>query len=204
MKAEQLKEMNAIRWWHCIELEPGLFTPGECKHGNGEFESRWGFEKDYTGKTVLDIGAWDGLFSFEAEKRGAKVTAIDVNEGEGGNWGRGEGFLFAKNYLNSDVVFHLRNIQNDLLFDKRDIVFFFGVLYHLEEPIKALRNVYELCNEYAIIETAISQVGQSVLEIIPGKENDPTNLFYPSIAGMIDLCKIVGFESAFVYTFCGI
>src|SRR6266436_2822961 len=34
--------------------------------------------QDLTGKTVLDIGAWDGYFSFEFERRGAKrVLAID-------------------------------------------------------------------------------------------------------------------------------
>jgi predicted nicotinamide N-methyase len=37
-----------------------------------------GFPKDFTGKTVLDIGAYDGFFSFEAERRGAKrVLATD-------------------------------------------------------------------------------------------------------------------------------
>src|SRR6266568_9564153 len=33
---------------------------------------------DLTGKTVLDIGAYDGFFSFEAERRGAaRVVAAD-------------------------------------------------------------------------------------------------------------------------------
>ncbi len=34
---------------------------------------------DLTGKTVLDIGAYDGFFSFEFERRGAaRVLAIDT------------------------------------------------------------------------------------------------------------------------------
>lgn len=33
---------------------------------------------DLTGKTVLDVGAWDGFFSFTAEERGAKrVVSFD-------------------------------------------------------------------------------------------------------------------------------
>jgi len=37
---------------------------------------------DLTGKTVLDVGARDGYFSFEAERRGAsRVLAIDSLEG---------------------------------------------------------------------------------------------------------------------------
>src|SRR5580698_8038270 len=54
---------------------------------------------DVTGKTVLDIGAWDGYFSFEFERRGAKrVLAVDV-------WADGalEAFLFAKEHFKSKV-----------------------------------------------------------------------------------------------------
>jgi tRNA (mo5U34)-methyltransferase len=32
---------------------------------------------DLTGKRVLTIGAWDGFFSFELEKRGTEVVAVD-------------------------------------------------------------------------------------------------------------------------------
>ena len=32
---------------------------------------------DLSGKRVLDIGPWDGYFTFEMERRGASVTAID-------------------------------------------------------------------------------------------------------------------------------
>src|SRR5258706_14494121 len=39
---------------------------------------------DLSGKTVLDVGAWDGFFSFEFERRGAKrVLAIDAWGGRG-------------------------------------------------------------------------------------------------------------------------
>jgi 2-polyprenyl-3-methyl-5-hydroxy-6-metoxy-1,4-benzoquinol methylase len=33
--------------------------------------------EDLRGKSVLDIGPWDGFFTFEMERRGADVTAID-------------------------------------------------------------------------------------------------------------------------------
>ena len=33
---------------------------------------------DLSGQSVLDIGAWDGFFSFESERRGAnRVLAVD-------------------------------------------------------------------------------------------------------------------------------
>src|SRR5689334_19854227 len=60
-------------WWHAIDLGEGVVTPGT---------RAWTMETlgvtDLTGKTVLDIGAWDGYFSFEAERLGAsRVVALD-------------------------------------------------------------------------------------------------------------------------------
>ncbi len=40
------------------------------------------------GKSVLDIGAWDGFFSFEAERRGAaRVVALDRHIWSLDRWG---------------------------------------------------------------------------------------------------------------------
>jgi tRNA (mo5U34)-methyltransferase len=46
---------------------------------------------DLTGKTVLDVGAWDGFFTFELERRGAKVTAVDESRIviQAGYWAKG-------------------------------------------------------------------------------------------------------------------
>jgi len=111
-----LSEMHSIDWWHRIELEPGLYTPGIVKHGkdgSNYEEYRFGIPKDLTGKTVLDIGAWDGYFSFACEKRNAKsVLAVDVPEEKGGNWGGTDGFNFAKKILNSKVKFKEASVEN--------------------------------------------------------------------------------------------
>ena len=40
--------------------------------------SRMPIPADLTGKRALDIGAWDGWFSFALERRGAQVTALDL------------------------------------------------------------------------------------------------------------------------------
>src|SRR5436190_3212468 len=77
---EQLKEMaRAVPfWWHSIDLGQGIVTDGfkSAKHLQREVEA-FRFP-DLNGKTVLDIGAYDGFFSFEAERRGAKrVVALD-------------------------------------------------------------------------------------------------------------------------------
>ena len=194
------KQMNNIRWWHRIELSPGVFTPGECPHGSdGTFESRFGLPKDFTGKSVLDIGGWDGLFSFEAEKRGAKsVILAEATLEEGGNWGGTAGFNYAKKALNSNVEFINCNVHN-LTKDRfnSDVVFFYGVLYHLKNPLHAIEKVFECTNEYALIETAIcdSVKNTPVLEFAPGRASDPTNFFYPNIEGLHLLLRFVGFKN---------
>jgi tRNA (mo5U34)-methyltransferase len=80
MNARQKKALiNEVPfWYHSIDLGDGIFTPGFLSHRilTNELEDLKvpGLE----GKTVLDIGAWDGFFSFEAEKLGAaRILALD-------------------------------------------------------------------------------------------------------------------------------
>lgn len=61
-------------WYHRIELPGGIITPGWAPID----PTRYSIPADLTGKRVLDIGAWDGYWTWEALKRGAKeVVAID-------------------------------------------------------------------------------------------------------------------------------
>src|SRR5262245_24434215 len=77
-------EVQKITWWHTIDLGNGIVTPGGDKHT----QARLGDVKmpaDLHGQSVLDVGAWDGFFSFEAERRGAsRVLATDSH-----SWGKG-------------------------------------------------------------------------------------------------------------------
>ncbi len=69
---------NVGFWWHSIDLGDGVVTPGRksAELLAGEWDA---LElPDLRGKSVLDIGAWDGYFSFEAERHGAdRVVALD-------------------------------------------------------------------------------------------------------------------------------
>jgi tRNA (mo5U34)-methyltransferase len=61
-------------WYHRIELPGGIVTPGWAPIN----AARHCIPEDLTGKRVLDIGAWDGYWTWEALKRGAtEVVAID-------------------------------------------------------------------------------------------------------------------------------
>jgi tRNA (mo5U34)-methyltransferase len=66
--------MAAISWYHSIDLGAGVVTPGNPV--NEDFVARGLPEVE--GRTVLDVGAWDGFYSFLAERRGAiRVVALD-------------------------------------------------------------------------------------------------------------------------------
>ena len=65
-------------WLHSIDLPfgvttPGLKTPEGHKHELASLKL-----PDLRGKSVLDIGCWDGFYSFAAERLGAsRVVALD-------------------------------------------------------------------------------------------------------------------------------
>ena len=61
-------------WYHKIQLPHGIVTPGWAPINSAAYQ----IPARLDGKRVLDIGAWDGYWTFEALRRGAKeVIAID-------------------------------------------------------------------------------------------------------------------------------
>src|SRR4029077_2193192 len=105
-----------------------------------------------------DIGAWDGFFSFEAERRGARrVLATDSFVWNGQTWGSKQGFLLARKVFNSAV----EDMHIDILemspekVGTFDVVFFGGVLYHMRHPLLALEKLASVIRPggVAIIET---------------------------------------------------
>lgn len=157
---DALRKVNNVRYWrHRIDLGNGIYSPGENRLK--EFD-KYGLTDELKGKSVIDIGAWDGYYSFEAEKLGAgPILATDVysvlsdnNERWGGIRDGDEGIKTAKEILNSSVEIEDISIY-DLPQDvKYDVVHFSAVLYHLRHPQLALDIIGNICKEFMIIETA--------------------------------------------------
>lgn len=123
------------RWWHEIELAPGIITPGDDSNRMKlPILEELGLPADLTGLRALDIGCSDGYFSFELEARGATVVAIDFVPPSY------TGFETAKEILGSAVEYRMDNVYNldPATHGHFDIVFFLGVLYHLRKPLAAL------------------------------------------------------------------
>lgn len=163
------------------------------------------------GKSVLDIGAWDGFFSFEAERRGAKrVVAVDPMcwreppWGEMG-WGTKRPFEFARRTLASEV----QDIDIDLVdispgtVGKFDVVLFLGVFYHLPDPWRYLRAAASVCTELLIVETHadLLDIARPAMAFYPGAEidGDPSNWWGPNAGALAAMIGQAGFRQVTVY-----
>lgn len=204
MTIVEIKESaEKLNWFQCVPLvsDEGevYITKGIVDHCTEEIATnRYGIPLDLRGKTVLDIGAMNGYHSLLAEKRGAKVTAIEPTQGNGDNF---KCLKLAIDANKSKAIIHDCNLQQfyyrKYTNDRYDVCFYFGVLYHVISPIDELQHLSDVTKEYALIETAISQKdygNDTVWELNNGFDNDPTNYWYPTINGLFAALKLVGFS----------
>jgi len=148
-------------------------------------------------KTLLDIGAWDGWFSFEAERRGAVVTAIDTVDIPN--------FRAMQSLLNSQVTYKILDVYElpKSGLSSFDYVFFLGVLYHVKHPLLALELVCGLTKDVCIVDSFVvdADTWQDHTNQIPWFEYYETdelgghldNWFGPSVSALIALCRTAGF-----------
>jgi len=151
------------RWWHEIELAPGIVTPGnDSNRQKLPVLEELGLPAQLDGLRALDIGCSDGYFSFELEKRGAEVVAMDFVEDTA------TGFAVAREILGSRVEYRVDNVYNLApdAYGEFDIVFFLGVLYHLRNPLAALDAIRSVMKEEADLYVATFLIDEYVT--LPG------------------------------------
>jgi tRNA (mo5U34)-methyltransferase len=211
---DSIKEQIAkINWFHSIDLGNGVFTLGREKNMRLLQKSqKLGMPETLSDMTVLDVGAWDGFFSFEAERRGAKrVLATDSYAWQSPEFfargGTGKaGFELARKLLNSKV----EDMNIDVLdlspenVGRFDLVLFLGVLYHMPHPILALERIASVTKKQLILETHtdLSWTRRPALAFYGEGElvaTDPTNWFGPNRNAVISMLKRVGFREVREY-----
>lgn len=201
MELDELKrEIAKIRWYHSIDLAHGITTPGAFR--TVDTLARLGLPADFGGQTVLDVGAWDGFYSFEAERRGAgRVLATDHFCWSGEGWGTKAGFDFARKVLNSkveDLDIDVLNLSPETV-GTWDVVFYLGVLYHMRHPLLSLERIASVTRKMLILETHVDMLWtrRPALGFYPEAEldGDPTNLFGPNIAAVQAMLTGVGFRT---------
>jgi tRNA (mo5U34)-methyltransferase len=142
---ELLRRVGEYKWAHSIDLGQGVVTPGMWGAPNRAVMEAYD-RIVFRGKKVLDIGCWDGLWSFEAEKRGAAAVYAtdDISQR---SFAEQPTFALAHEVLNSKV----RYFPNVSVYDIRslgvndfDVVLFSGVYYHLKHPLHALASLRQV------------------------------------------------------------
>jgi tRNA (mo5U34)-methyltransferase len=188
-------------WWHTIDLGDGVITPGHKSPKSQDILAR-AIPRRLRGKTVLDVGCWDGFFSFWCERRGATVTPVDnfqyrafVESKYGVDLKGGEGFRVAAHLLGSPLK--LRRCDFASLRGSFDIVLFLGVLYHERYPLLALEHLARLARECAMVETHYIKSGsQPLLRFYPGDtmNEDPANFWGPTLSCVELMLEDVSFQ----------
>lgn len=213
----QIKISSFPYWYHKIELPHGVTTPGWAPIHSDSY----GIPNRMDGLRVLDVGAWDGYWTFEALKRGAReVVAIDdfsdflgsLPQKDRKGWETFDAcqeiFGFTEDCCKR-LEMSVYEVSEERL-GRFDIVFFFGTLYHLRHPLLALDRLSSVCNGDIYVESAILDdyspyqggIGkgysgkQMVMEFYPNKEygNNSTNWWVPTLLCLANMTLAAGFK----------
>ena len=198
-QAELAKAVASIRWAHRIDLGQGIVTPG-IWNTPGMLQ-RLRLPADLSGQSVLDVGCWDGFYSFEAERRGARrVLATDSFTWQRKSWGSKDGFELARRALASrveDREIDVLDLSPEAV-GVFDVVLFLGVLYHMKHPMLALERVASVTGQLLVVETVIDllYVPAQALTFYPGAEleQDESNWFGPTPSAVEAMLRSVGFS----------
>jgi tRNA (mo5U34)-methyltransferase len=189
-------------WFHSIDLGNGQVTPGRktVEILSKEYENTFN-SVDLRGKSVLDVGAWNGAFTAEAAKRGAaRITALDHVTWNRPGWHGREAFDFIVKSLSlpataADIDLDARDLSLAHL-GQFDVVLFLGVFYHLNDPLAAMREVAKAAKEVLIVESYVDRA----LDPLPvmqfyreGFHGDASNKWAPSVACIAELLRDLGF-----------
>ncbi|HTS46365.1 MAG TPA: methyltransferase domain-containing protein [Bryobacteraceae bacterium] len=192
---EQIERFRRLGWYHSIELPNGEVIQGHQSLEHQRLRLRqFPIPDDLRGKRVLDIGAWDGWFSFEMEKRGASVVAVDATYNEK--------LLQAREWLGSKIEYRVAEVCDLRPADMGtfDIVLFLGVLYHLKHPLLALERVCALSRDLVCVESQVMHDGFDpgavpLMEFYETNElgGQFDNWVGPNVACVMAMCRSAGF-----------
>jgi len=193
------KVLDAKGWWHSFELPDGRVIDGTNSLAILKARvAKYPIPEDLRGARVLDIGAWDGWFGFEMERRGADVVAVDC-------WDNPR-FRQIHAALKSGAEYKIMDVYDltPASVGRFDIVLFLGVLYHLKHPLLALERVCALTTNLAVVESFILQEklrpgeqvpDRPVMEFYESEEfgGQTDNWCAPNLPCLMAMCRTAGF-----------
>ncbi len=143
--------------------------------------------------SALDVGCGVGDFSKFLSDLGFRVSAVD---------GREENVIEAKSRYR-EITYRAADVEDLPLAEMGtfDLVLCFGLLYHLENPFRAIRNLHSLTGRILLIETMRIPSSETTMELLDEGHAEDQSLnyvaFYPSEAALIKMLYRAGFSHVY-------
>jgi SAM-dependent methyltransferase len=144
-------------------------------------------------QTAIDVGCGLGHFSGWLDSLGFRVMAVD---------GRTDNVEEARRRFPT-LDFRTMNVEDASIHSvgQFDLVACFGLLYHLENPFLAIRNLSALTAKLLLVESVIFPGSEPIMALVdeaPGEDQGLNNIaFYPTENCLVKLMYRAGF--AYVY-----
>lgn len=214
-RARRIAELQP--WFHNLHFPDGAQTAPE--HFLGDFPAyKWAeiaphLPEDMTGWSALDIGCNAGFYSIELARRGARVTAIDLNAHylKQARWAAGEFGVTERISFRRMQIYEL--VHSPAVYD---LVLFLGVFYHLRYPLLGLDIAVRKTGRQLLFQT-LTMPGDDALAVpedLPFEDrqqlrhpgwpkmafiehslaDDPTNWWAPSEAAVQALLRSSGLK----------
>jgi tRNA (mo5U34)-methyltransferase len=142
--AERARDSVPV-WFHTFALAPGIYTPGLAR--DHRYRPQVLGAERFLGRSVLDIGTFDGFYAFLAEARGAR-RVVGVDNEQYVDWIRGRfgidlapaaGFDAIHGLLDSAVEYRrLDALAVGQLDEEFDVILCFGMLHRVSDPVAVL------------------------------------------------------------------
>jgi tRNA (mo5U34)-methyltransferase len=168
---EKLKWVNTPpAWMYEFDLGEGVKTPLLAEELRSVHRTRETmtmqaidtfFPGGLSGKRCLDVACNEGYFSHLLYQRGASVKGIDVRER---NIHRARQVQSILGCDPSRLVFEVEDFFNNRdKPDTYDVTLFLGLLYHIENPMGAIRLLHKITRTLCVIETQLTRQAQPIV-----------------------------------------
>jgi tRNA (mo5U34)-methyltransferase len=198
---EELHQVFSYPFWRQrIPLTAEIETPGR------NFAHEWSsmhLPESLKGKSFLDVGSNDGMFSFLAEAKGADtVHSTDIyNRDTQSNMTHGwspYGIELVKKLLESKINIHSHGIYDlDKIDGKFDFVFCSNVIAWLRDPLLAMEQLASKSTQTLFLREDISPDDSSLpmLQLVRKFDSAQETCFYnPNRQWFIDVLRAQGFK----------
>lgn len=212
LKAERINPSDELRrqrdelapWGFWFKLAPGITTKKLGILGRNRLVCRSHLITDtvekllgnkIAGATLLDMGCHSGFFSMDIASRGAKhVTGVELRSDN-----LRQGHFLKQHYGIENITFEQADIAKWKPARSFSVVLNLGLLYHVIDPVTLVRNSYDWCQDFAVIDTVCHREPISAFIAAFNKDVDShgegthTVELHPTYRALIDTMHDAGF-----------